>query len=183
LLSNTVTHHPSLLFIIVIIIVTGMLAIGKLISAVVMLVQAQAFLSSPNTRVLYQKAAHRLYQRHDETNEKELVDNERRKLLSIPTTMGVCLLTLPGSAIAKSKKSRTDGYAIQKTEKEWDAQLSDMQYFVLRQGGTESPNFSILESEDRPGIFSCAGCGTDLFDSQEKVRYSNVCPSGAMCHR
>jgi hypothetical protein len=27
-----------------------------------------------------------------------------------------------------------------------------MQYFVLRQGGTESPNFSILEAEERPGI-------------------------------
>jgi peptide-methionine (R)-S-oxide reductase len=57
---------------------------------------------------------------------------------------------------------------VQKSDAEWHSILSPTQYNILRDGGTERPNFSILESEDRPGVFSCAGCGTDLFESSQK---------------
>lgn len=99
-------------------------------------------------------------------------DSKRRHVLSLGS---IAMLASGYSqpSWAGNGKSRTDGYPVQKSEAVWQSQLSEMQYFVLRRGGTESPNFSILEDEDRPGVFACAGCGTELFDSNEKVR--DVC--------
>jgi len=82
-------------------------------------------------------------------------------------------------AYASNSKSRTDGYAIQKSEKEWEQQLSEMQHYILRRGGTESPGYSTLEGEKRSGIFSCAGCGTDLFESSQKFSSGTGWPSFA----
>lgn len=67
------------------------------------------------------------------------------------------------------KKSRTVGYQVQKTEEEWKVALSPVQYDILRRGGTEQPGFSILEKEKRTGVFHCAGCGTPLFSSKDKL--------------
>ena len=76
-------------------------------------------------------------------------------------------------------KSRTAGYAVQKTEAEWKDQLSSAQYYILRQGGTERPFSSVLESEKRSGIFQCAGCGSKLFSSQDKFNSGTGWPSFA----
>lgn len=114
-------------------------------------------------------------QRADEAN--------RRKLFSLSKTFAAMLWagTVGSSkpALASNPKSRSDGYAVQKSDKDWRSDLSDVQYFVLRNGGTENPNFSILESEKRPGIFVCAGCGTELFDSKEKFNSGTGWPSFA----
>lgn len=88
------------------------------------------------------------------------------------------LSTLTRPAWAKTR-SRTDGYSVQKSESEWKSQLSQMQYFVLREGGTERPNYSILESEDRNGVFKCAGCGSPLFRSSDKFHSGTGWPSFA----
>ena len=51
----------------------------------------------------------------------------------------------PASAQAANEiKSRTDGYAIQHTEREWAYILSGSQYNILRRGGTERQKSSIL---------------------------------------
>lgn len=104
--------------------------------------------------------------------------HSRRQVLSFGGVLTASLATTP-AAIATNQKSRTDGYSVQKTEAEWESQLSEMQYYILRRGGTESPNYSILEGEDRPGIFSCAGCGTELFASKEKFHSGTGWPSFA----
>ena len=83
---------------------------------------------------------------------------------------------LPASA---SEKSRTEGYEVQKTEAEWQNVLSRQQYFILRQGGTESPYTSVLESEKRPGTFRCAACDTPLFESSQKFTSGTGWPSFA----
>ena len=75
----------------------------------------------------------------------------------------VGFIPLPASA-----KSRTEGYPVQKTEQEWQAILSPMQYQVLRKGTDEPLGYSILEAEFRPGLYKCAACGTPLFESSEK---------------
>ena len=112
-------------------------------------------------------------------------DNTRRILFSAPKTFAGVLLASssligsPNNARAETSKSRTDGYAVQKSDPEWQSQLSDMQYYVLRRGGTESPNYSTLESEKRPGVFVCAGCGTKLFDTKDKFNSGTGWPSFA----
>ena len=47
---------------------------------------------------------------------------------------------IAGAAPAAAAQSRTDGYAVQRSEREWAYVLSGEQYYILRQGGTEQPN-------------------------------------------
>lgn len=77
------------------------------------------------------------------------------------------------------RRSRTTGYPVQKTEAEWKEFLSPMQYYILREGGTEPPGYSILETEKRKGTFRCAGCGTPLFQSGDKFTSGTGWPSFA----
>lgn len=55
-----------------------------------------------------------------------------------------------------------------KTDKEWKAELSDEQYRVLREKGTEAPFSGEYDSVFDSGTYSCAACGTELFDSETK---------------
>lgn len=89
---------------------------------------------------------------------------------------GLAVLSRP---VWAKTKSRTDGYSVQKTDAEWKSGLSELQYFVLRQGGTERAGFSVLEGETRQGTFVCAGCDTPLFASSDKFNSGTGWPSFA----
>ena len=57
---------------------------------------------------------------------------------------------------------------IQKTEAEWASELTPNQFRVLREKGTE-PAFSGQYWDTKtPGVYRCAGCGMELFDSESK---------------
>lgn len=104
----------------------------------------------------------------------------RRAVLFRGAVAGITLANgLPQPANAANSKSRTNGYKVQKSEEEWKLLLSSRQYEILRQGGTERPYTSILEGEDRVGVFYCAGCGTALFDSKAKFHSGTGWPSFA----
>src|ERR1700684_3846558 len=60
-----------------------------------------------------------------------------------------------------------------KTDAEWREQLSDEEYHVTRQAGTERPFSSEMCSLFEPGIYGCLCCGTVLFDSAEEFE-SNI---------
>jgi peptide-methionine (R)-S-oxide reductase len=62
---------------------------------------------------------------------------------------------------------------IEKTEKEWQAELSPEQYRVLRQKGTEAPFSGEYDHTFEPGTYHCAGCGALLFESDAK--YDSGC--------
>lgn len=66
---------------------------------------------------------------------------------------------------------------IPKTEDEWRARLSPEQFDVLRKHGTERAGASPLNREHRPGVFRCAGCGQELFDSETKFESGTGWPS------
>ena len=55
-----------------------------------------------------------------------------------------------------------------KTEQEWKEQLTQEQYRVTRQKGTERPYTGEYWNHKELGIYSCIGCGTDLFLSDTK---------------
>jgi methionine-R-sulfoxide reductase len=55
-----------------------------------------------------------------------------------------------------------------KTDEEWKKILTPEQYEVLRQKGTERPHSSELNDNFEKGIYVCAGCGTELFTSEQK---------------
>ncbi len=55
-----------------------------------------------------------------------------------------------------------------KTESEWEDELTPEQYHVLREKGTELPFSGEYDSFFDPGTYSCAACSTKLFDSETK---------------
>ncbi|MEQ7874061.1 peptide-methionine (R)-S-oxide reductase MsrB [Sphingomonas sp. ASV193] len=64
-----------------------------------------------------------------------------------------------------------------KTDAEWRAELSDEQYRVLRQAGTEPPGSGALLHNKREGTYTCAGCGAPLFGSDTKYDSGSGWPS------
>mmetsp|Transcript_33115 Transcript_33115/g.75487 ORF Transcript_33115/g.75487 Transcript_33115/m.75487 type:complete len:218 (+) Transcript_33115:68-721(+) len=99
----------------------------------------------------------------------------RHIVLGSAATLGTLA---PGKASA-ADRSRIDGYAFQLSEAEWKQRLNRLEYFVMREGGTERPGTSTLLKEKRPGTFKCIGCGTPLFASTEKFDSGTGWPSFA----
>lgn len=85
--------------------------------------------------------------------------------------------TVEGSS--NNKRSRTQGYPVQKTDDEWRDLLTTRQYQILRKGGTERQFSSVLEDEERDGTYVCAGCWTALFSSADKFHSGTGWPSFA----
>lgn len=73
--------------------------------------------------------------------------------------------------------SEETAYAVQKTEDEWRAELTDMEFFILRKAGTESPGSSDLLDNKEEGTYVCAGCGTPVFKSEHKFDSGTGWPS------
>jgi len=63
------------------------------------------------------------------------------------------------------------------TKAQWKARLTEAQYDILRQEGTERPNSSDLNLEKRDGTFICAGCEFPLFLSNMKYDSGTGWPS------
>jgi peptide-methionine (R)-S-oxide reductase len=57
---------------------------------------------------------------------------------------------------------------IEKSEEEWQKELTPEQYRILRQKGTERAFTGEYNDAKEPGVYRCAGCGTPLFDASTK---------------
>lgn len=66
-----------------------------------------------------------------------------------------------------------DSNKVSKTENEWRAILSPVQFAVLREKGTERPDTGVYNKFDQSGVYSCAGCGQPLYKSTTK--FSSGC--------
>jgi methionine-R-sulfoxide reductase len=64
-----------------------------------------------------------------------------------------------------------------RTESEWRQQLSDEEYEVTREAGTERAFSSAMCNLFEPGIYSCLCCDTVLFDATEKFDSGTGWPS------
>jgi peptide-methionine (R)-S-oxide reductase len=62
---------------------------------------------------------------------------------------------------------------IEKTNAEWQAELTPEQYRVLREKGTEAPFSGEYDHSFEPGSYHCAGCGATVFESETK--YDSGC--------
>lgn len=66
---------------------------------------------------------------------------------------------------------------INKSPQEWRQELTAEQYHVLREAGTERAFTGKLHDNHAAGIYSCAGCGLELFRSENKYESGTGWPS------
>ncbi len=76
-----------------------------------------------------------------------------------------------------AEKALASGFEITRTDAQWRAMLSDAEYKVMRQEGTERAGSSPLDKEYRAGVFSCRGCDLPLFSSETKFDSGTGWPS------
>lgn len=69
------------------------------------------------------------------------------------------------------------GEKVVKTDSEWKSILSDFDYYVLRESGTEKSFSGEFWDNHQDGIYTCKGCGLELFDSNTKFESGTGWPS------
>ena len=64
--------------------------------------------------------------------------------------------------------SKNKKYPIEKSEKNWKAELSPEEFKILREKGTEYPFTGQYNDHYEEGTYLCKGCGTPLYKSENK---------------
>lgn len=66
---------------------------------------------------------------------------------------------------------------VEKSEQEWRSSLTDEQYHVCREKGTERAFTGAYWDTKNPGVYRCVACGEPLFSSQAKFDSGTGWPS------
>ncbi len=93
----------------------------------------------------------------------------------------ISLLSLSYITVASQTKSDSKDenypYPIQKTDEEWKKMLSDEQFYILRQQGTEYAFSGAYWDNKKKGTYYSAATGQPLFSSEHKYRSGTGWPS------
>ena len=69
------------------------------------------------------------------------------------------------------------GYRVEKPDGEWQQQLTEEQYRVTREHGTEPAFSGPYHDSKTPGVYRCVCCGRELFRSETKFDSGTGWPS------
>ena len=69
-----------------------------------------------------------------------------------------------------NSNQQTSNYPMKRTDSEWKRILSQEEYRILREKGTERAFTGEYDGHFEEGMYVCAGCGNDLFESDTKYR-------------
>ncbi|KAB8152941.1 peptide-methionine (R)-S-oxide reductase MsrB [Kordia sp. TARA_039_SRF] len=75
------------------------------------------------------------------------------------------------------KSTQKETFKVSKTEAEWRKILTEKEFYVLRQAGTERAFTSPLNKNYEDGTYHCAACNTPLFKSETKFDSGTGWPS------
>ena len=70
-----------------------------------------------------------------------------------------------------------DSPRVVKTDAEWRRQLTQQQFLIARNKGTEAPFCGTLLDNHRNGVYTCVCCGLPLFSSDSKFNSGTGWPS------
>ena len=101
-------------------------------------------------------------------------------LISIVTSFHLFTLSACGQEMNDKKNDKTmntEKYTHSKSEEEWKKILTPEQYYILRDKGTERPFTGKYWNSKEKGVYCCAGCGTELFTSEQKFESECGWPS------
>jgi len=70
-----------------------------------------------------------------------------------------------------------ESFEVTRTEAEWQEMLTDLEYHVMREEGTERAFTSPLDKIYDPGLFHCKGCDLALYSSEHKFDSGTGWPS------
>lgn len=104
--------------------------------------------------------------------------------ISRRTLMGSIPATLTGAAFAGAARAGTDPgapfvYEVTRSEDEWRDRLTEAEYTIMREGGTEPPKSHPLWDSTEAGMYCCKGCDLPIYDARWKV----VLPAGWLFYR
>lgn len=88
------------------------------------------------------------------------------------------LMTAALSAFgARLVSAQTEQFEIMRSDTEWRSLLSDLEYKVMRQEGTERAFTSPLDKFYEQGMYHCRGCDLALYSSDHKYDSGTGWPS------
>lgn len=94
---------------------------------------------------------------------------------------GVLLMFVVSSYVSKitlaPKQDSVKTTKIKKSMEEWKKQLTDEQYRVAREKGTERAFTGKYWDHHEKGVYTCVCCGTELFNSETKFNSGTGWPS------
>lgn len=73
-----------------------------------------------------------------------------------------------GKKTADNMNEKKSEFKIIKSEEDWKKDLTEEQYYVLRQAGTERPFTGEYNMHFENGMYRCAACNAPLFSSESK---------------
>ncbi|MDC0736950.1 peptide-methionine (R)-S-oxide reductase MsrB [Cognatishimia sp. SS12] len=88
---------------------------------------------------------------------------------------GVALSVMGGWAASRASAAGT--FEVTRTESEWRAMLTPLQYKVMREEGTERAFTSPLDKNWADGTYHCRGCDLPLYSSEHKYDSGTGWPS------
>jgi peptide-methionine (R)-S-oxide reductase len=96
----------------------------------------------------------------------------RRGVLALSAGLGALAA---GSGLSRAQQRASEAphdpfvFAVDRSEAEWRAMLTDHEYEILREGDMEWPQSSDLWDDYRPGEFHCRGCNLHVYSSEHRA--------------
>jgi peptide-methionine (R)-S-oxide reductase len=100
-----------------------------------------------------------------------------KQILVLTFVLSLMINYSKGQNADSLKFDKMNAFKVNKSNAEWEKELSAEQYKVMRQCGTELPGSGKYDNFYESGVYECAACGQVLFDSKTKFHSGSGWPS------